>query len=275
MLPKVISSTEGRVVSCTHDGLPAVRKLTNRAELEGLIEARGQISGQQLQAGTSSYTLSVPQAYEWNEADGNLVLEYCPGENLELMLRDQGKRPRAVEILNAMLRYCLDEPFYWHDFAPRNILVDGDKLHILDFERGIKPDGVNDHQGFLEGKIYREYAAFLLPTERLVSTDVIFSEQEDCTPVRVATIDSKWIKRILARTHGVRDEICRGDILAATRTLVDAEEPYQKQDGTVEFPIIELEGLKKIDDGRTYIEAVIGRVRPRYAPKSCATHDFN
>ena len=108
------------------------------------------------------YKLNVPDIYDYN--NGIITMEKCRGDNLELTLRTKDQHKKGVKYTNELLRLFIDKSFYWHDFAPRNIMITDNTIWIMDFERGL--DVKYDLPLYLLNNVYEEYSAFMLPHER-------------------------------------------------------------------------------------------------------------
>ena len=181
-------------------------------------------------------------------------MERCFGENLELILRNKEKHKIGVEILNAILDFLLKNKIYWQDFAPRNILISDDEISIMDFERGISNECSNISEYFVN-TAYEEYAAFLLPEERIISLDEALCVKKDY-PISIDTIKSKRVKLILNEL-GFNKTCKLSDYYLAVKMIIINETPYENKNG-IKYPLISLEKYMKRYGYEKYVKRIIG-----------------
>lgn len=236
----VISLEEGRVILKTD----VVLKKSTENEFNNLRNAYNE---------TRKLTgIVVPKVYDY--VDGIIYMERLYGDNLELLLRNQTTHDFGVKKINYLLSYFLLNGFFWSDFAPRNILVDGSNYMIFDFERGFRTN-LSDKRLFLINNVYEEYSAFLLPEERIYSIDDIFQTSTNDT-ININEITSQRVKKILLLL-GFTENVPLSAYVFAIKMIVQNEEPYVKNKEIV-FPLLELEEFMKLNGKEEYARRIIG-----------------
>jgi len=258
---EVISLTKDKVWQTNYNNENAFCKKTTIDEVNNLRKVESFFKNNNCKI-LNDFTLKVPQIYSW---DGScLTMEECKGQNLEIMLRTMGQREEGKKFLNAMLNFMLNNNFYWHDFAPRNILVNQNEkeISIVDFERGIKLEGlsfINYVRDFIRENVYEEYAAFLLPSERVFEAKKIFSLNNDEIDydVDLKKVKSKRVKNIAQKLH-LPTPITYSKYLEIIYMLIKAETPYCRN-AEVIFPIVELEDILLTSGYNDYTNEILKR----------------
>lgn len=201
----------------------------------------------------SRYKISVPEVYDYT--NGIITMEKCTGSNLELTLRENKEHKKGVDFTNELLSFFLGKSFYWHDFAPRNIMIDDSTIWIMDFERGLSTNF--DLPLFFLNNVYEEYSAFLLPEERKFHLeDYIRKEKEK--KIKVDSLTSKRVIGICKILYGEKDEITIQEYYEALKVILEAEEPYRTKSEIV-YPLLELEDYLKENGREEYIKKVMRR----------------
>ena len=141
------------------------------------------------------------------------------------------------------MKFILKQHFYWQDFAPRNIIVSNKSIYFVDFEKGLN-FSTNNLQEFFRNHVFEEYSSFLLPNERLILADYIFSptSEEKNLKICVSDIQVKRIKSI-AVALGYTDTISMTTYLDIQKMIIKAEEPFIDSEANIVFPRIELSKL--------------------------------
>lgn len=246
---KVISLEKGKIKLLKNK----VIKKTTIEEVEFLLLANKFIDGlENITIFSKEYKIKTPKLYEYK--GGCLVMERCFGENLELILRDKNRHHIGVEILNSLLNFFLKNNIYWQDFAPRNILISENEISIMDFERGISRD-CSSISDYFVNNVYEEYAAFLLPEERIINIDKALFIENDYN-ISIEKIKSKRIRTIL-KTMGFNDSCNLSDYYLAAKMIIVNETPY-KNNYNLMFPLINLEIYMKKYGYEKYAKKIIG-----------------
>lgn len=216
-----------------------VHKRTSTQEKDNLIKAKFFLENKSIKINDMHYSIQVPDIYAWNETTNILSMSYCSGNNLELLLRTPHTRQNAIPFLQSILRFVLTQHFYWQDFAPRNIIVGDTTIYLVDFEKGLF-FSIDDWQTFLRNHVFEEYSSFLLPNERLISSELIFSpsSKERNKRIHINGIQVKRIKSI-AIALGYTDTISIEEYLNIQKMIIKAEEPFYMGTNLV-FPRVEL-----------------------------------
>ena len=244
---EVISLEKGKVTIKENE----VIKKSNKKELNNLLHAHKKINGQNIFIMGTDYNVVVPEVYDF--ADGNIIMEKCYGNNLEIMLRNNKTHSMGVEYNNQILKEFIKKKFFWKDYAPRNILVNHNSISIMDFERGIDEENVHLLEYFLDS-VYEEYGAFLLPEERFFKIDDFFNTKSDSI-ISINEIGSKRVKKIL-EVMGYENTIPFGAYVLAVRMIVINETPYVK-DNDIVYPLIELEEYIANEGYEKYTDRII------------------
>ena len=200
----------------------------------------------------TKYQIVTPKIYDFT--NNIITMERCFGDNLELILRHYNTYNKGVIFLNSLLKFFIDNNFYWQDFAPRNILIQNNKISILDFDRGIS-DKVSSLQNYLVDSVYEEYGAFSLPNDRIYNINDVY-DSSDNTLINISTIKSRRVRTIL-NLLGFKDYVPIKDYMLAVKMIVTNETPY-KNNKEILFPILELEEYLKNEGYQKYAEKIIG-----------------
>lgn len=243
MIDNIISYDSTKVWTIQKGNTIIFQKATSKEEVKHLMTAKDFLKGKSLTIDNKVFTLEVPNILDWEEKIGILSMSFCKGDNLEILLRTPSHRQHAILILHAIFNFILENNFYWYDFAPRNILIDDDKISFVDFEKGLRFDVV-DLKAFLRNRVYEEYSSFLLKEERIFTVDNIF-ELDDCDKIdNFCKVEDIKIKRVQATAIalGYAGAISKEQYLNIYRMFLIAEEPFVEQDELI-FPRIELEEI--------------------------------
>lgn len=246
---EVISLEEGKI---SFDG-DLVYKKSNASEYETLNLVYDKLlKFNTIEIDGKSYKIKSPKVYDFN--NDVICMSRCYGSNLEIILRSQESHGRGVKYLNKLFTHFIDNKFFWKDFAPRNIMIDNETIYIMDFERGVVDESTTV-KDYLIDIVYEEYAAFLLPSERLIDINSVY-RSEDCKLMDVNTIKSRRVKNILKLTCN-KDNVTYKDYLSAIKKIVVSETPYM-ENGEIKYPIIELEEFMKNNGVEEYAKRVVG-----------------
>ncbi len=256
---EVISLSKDKVYQIDYNGKKSYIKKTIYTEVQNIKRARNFLEQKNgIELNGKSYRIKVPKLYYWDSKKNFLIMEECIGDNVELMLRSLPKRKLGVQILYSIMKFILNQNFYWHDFAPRNILFNelASEITFVDFERGITLDNNINKLNYFRENVYEEFVAFLLPDERPCSVDTIFSlHNEDDYHLNINNIKSNRI-RLLSKKLGYSNTILFSQYLQMIKMLIVAEEPFENCEN-IEFPIVELERILAQDGYDRYISKVL------------------
>lgn len=260
---EVISLTKDKVLKIKYRHKNAYLKNTTKDELINLRRAEKFLKNKEIMLLNEKYQIRTPKIYLWNKLNQQIIMEECKGENLELMLRNKNRRTEGIKILHTFMKFILDESFFWHDFAPRNILINNEKkeIELVDFEKGITLEKDFDIKHFLRENVYEEYAAFLLPEERALNEKKVFSigQNEDDIKLSIESIKSNRVKQIATKL-GIKKYILMSQYLNILHMIISAEEPFKRKDNTI-FPIVELENILQEKGYSCYTDEIIKRYK--------------
>lgn len=236
---KIISLDPNKAWYEEINNVPAFKKITTFSEVELLQYAKNVLDNKFVYILGHRFFIKVPDVYNWDNINSILTMSYCKGENLECLLCEPTTRNFGIELLQAMLKFILDNNFYWYDFAPRNILVDSSTIYLVDFEKGID-DKIKHLKLFLRNHVFEEYSSFLLRNERIFNTDFVYSlyDGETDKPICITDIKVKRFKSV-ALQLGYTDTITLSQLLDIQKRIINAEEPYY-HNGQIIFPRIQL-----------------------------------
>lgn len=245
---EVISLDEGRIAF----NEKKVIKLTSESEKTCLVKASETLKTfSPFSFQGKEYNICTPNVYDFS--NGKLTMERCFGDNLEILLRGSKHSVNAL-LVNELLKYFIENKFFWKDFAPRNIMINDNYIYIMDFERGLVLGSININDYFANN-VYEEYSAFLLPNERQISIDEALPLNINCENISVASIESKRIKTILKQL-GYTTSCSLKDYYEAVRMLINAETPFVSK-GEIIFPLVELEDYIKENGYEKYAKRII------------------
>lgn len=236
---QIISLDMDKVHKINYKGKTAIIKKSKETEVDSLKLAKEMLQNVTCIINGKKYNLNIPNVYEWNDINQTIIMEYCKGENLELIIRNNSTREYGVKSLHTLLNLILNNNFYWYDFAPRNILISENEITFVDFERGINPNE-NELQ-YLRGLVYEEYVAFLLPNERPILNERLFAiDKKDDYKINFDDIKSNRIKALLKKLNLNEKQINYSTYLHMWNLIVSAETP-RKNGNTIIYPIVEME----------------------------------
>lgn len=242
---QIISLDSKRIEYETVNNRQIVHKKTSIQEKNNLVKAKKFLKDKNVMIRNSYYAIRVPDIYSWDNNTNILSMSYCPGKNLELLLRNADSRQSAIPFFQSLMRFILSNNFYWQDFAPRNIIIDYKTIYLVDFEKGLD-FSIDNLQTFFRSHVFEEYSSFLLPNERLISAEQVFrpSSEEKNKQIHVDDIKVKRIKA-LAIALGYSDIISIETYLHIQKMIIKAEEPFYNGQSII-FPRIEL--AKMLED---------------------------
>ena len=244
----VISLDENRVKILDD----CVEKQSDYKEALCLRKAKEIISNFNLfEINNKKYKLNVPEIYDYN--NGIIVMEKCQGDNLEISLREMENHKNSAEYNNKLLQLFINKEFYWHDYAPRNILIDKGEIWIMDFERGLSDKC--ELPLYLLNNVYEEYSAFLLPEEREVDLDKIINNSNN-SMINVKDIKSQRFRIISRMMYGEKEQISIKEFSKVIKSILCAEEPYIENDQII-YPLLELEDYVAEYGREKYAEKVL------------------
>lgn len=245
---EVISLDEGRIVFNEKE----VTKLTSESEKIYLEKANQTLkSFSPFYFQEKEYNIYTPKIYDFS--NGKLTMERCFGDNLEILLRSSNHDINAI-LLNELLKYFIDNKFFWKDFAPRNIMINDNNIYIMDFERGLLLGDININDYFAD-TVYEEYSAFLLLNERQISIDKALPLNINDENINIESIKSNRIKTILKQLGNISSCSLK-DYYEAVRMIINAEIPFISKEKIV-FPLIELEDYIKENGYEKYAKRII------------------
>lgn len=228
------------------------RKQSSEKEKNNIELFAKQIENKNIFVFNKKFSLNIPKIYDWNKENQILTMEYCKGVNLEFLLRDTKTYNYGHTILDKLLKFMIDNKFYWVDFAPRNVLINDDKITLVDFEKGFE---AKDTREYLRNHVYEEYGSFTFLEDRMYNPNEVFdtTDEEEEYSYAISKIGPRRIKTV-ARLLGYKEVLTRKEYLSIIKMFIIAEEPYRNGDEVI-FPRVELE--KVLKDKETNPEAFV------------------
>lgn len=234
----IISFSQDKIWIEKKEALLVVKKITTKKEVNSLIRAKRFLQNKSIVIGNQTYFFNVPSIQDWNENLKTLTMSYCSGDNLETLLRRESSRKYAIPLLEALLKFIINNSFAWVDFAPRNILIDKHTISFVDFEKDLDFK-IPNLFSFLRYHIYEEYSSFLLPKERLFQTNKVFSLQNDEVEYYMSVNDIR-IKKIKSVATALNYEtLSFSEYLNIQKMIIFAQEPFILKNSII-FPRIYL-----------------------------------
>ena len=239
---QIISFDNNKVWEHTEHNIKTIFKKTNDMEVKNLMNAKEFLKNSKIIVNGINYTINVPDVIDWNNLSQTLHMTFCPGQNMELLLRDTKQRNQYIPLFQTIFMFMFKEGFYWQDFAPRNILIQSTNISLVDFEKGLNFGNQNLIK-FLRDHVYEEYSSFLLRDERLLNPSSIFNATTKEKKEHI-TIDSIEVKRFraIAKALNYPAIITYEQYLYIQYLIINAETPYYVNEDIV-FPRIKLENI--------------------------------
>ena len=237
---EVISLDPTKAWPDTFAGMPAFKKITTHDEVQRIQYAQSILGNQILIIGERTFSIMLPEIYDWDLSTSTLTMSFCDGENLEAMLVEPETHEFAKEVLNSMLCLIISKRFFWYDFAPRNILVSADAIYLLDFEKGLDTN-VEHLKLFLRKHVFEEYSSFIFPHERIFAADYVYTlyDDEKDTELSIETVKAKRFKAVAAEL-GYTGKLKTSELLEIQKLILIAQDPYISETGTFVFPRVAL-----------------------------------
>ena len=218
-------------------------KYTTSTEVETNSMLSQSVLGQTISVSGVEHKIYLPRIYDWDDEKRILTMEYCKGKNLEFILRNKDTYNYGVTVLNKLLTLFIELGIYWIDFAPRNVLIEENKVCIVDFEKGI--GYYNGIKQYLRNHVYEEYGSFSFIEDRMFTPDEVFElgQDEENKDVYIPSIGPKRIKA-MAKLLGYDKHLSQREFLQIIKTFIIAEQPTINN-GIFIFPRVYLEQILK------------------------------
>lgn len=217
-------------------------KRSSNKEKESIEYFSKILQNKKLHVFDKNFIFNIPKIYDWNEENEILTMEYCEGVNLEFILRNKETYKYGLVILNELLKFMINNKYYWIDFAPRNVLISDEQITLVDFEKGFH---AKDTRDYLRNHVYEEYGSFTFVEDRMYTPDEVFdtTEEEEEHLYVISEIGPRRIKTV-AGLLGYKDFLTKEEYLSIIKMFIIAEEPYKNEHETI-FPRVELEKVLK------------------------------
>lgn len=255
---QVISYDYKKVHISFENGNKVFSKFTTEKEYFNILRAEKYISKKNNISGCR-FEIKIPKIIEWRGDISLLKLDFCEGENLELLIRyDIENRSLYVKLINLLLKYMKDNKFWWEDFSPRNIILNfsNDIIYFVDFEKNLILGDEDSVYEMFVLNIIEELSAFLLKNE-LEYLYKIFNEiKPNKNGVYINNIKSRRRKLLLYHYFGKKD-FYLWDELKYVNDLLIGFIKAKCNNKEIYYPIIEIEENLNLDGVESYVNRII------------------
>ena len=237
-------------------------KKTNKSEDNTIKKISKILNESKILINDKEYFLYIPKVYNWDNNNKILYMQFCHGKNLEFILRDEKTHKLGCTILNEVLNFFIVNKIFWVDFAPRNILINNNKIILVDFEKGLSPKNTKVYD-YLRNHVYEEYCLFLFENERIYSDDFVFKirKSEENKIYNISEIKSIRIKEMAIKL-GYNKQITNTEYIEILKIFILVEKP-KIIDGSFYFPGVYLDNIIT-DNNNLYINKYISKVLELY-----------
>ena len=237
-------------------------KKTNKSEDNTIKKISKILNESKILINDKEYFLYIPKVYNWDNNNKILYMQFCHGKNLEFILRDEKTHKLGCTILNEVLNFFIVNKIFWVDFAPRNILINNNKIILVDFEKGLSPKNTKVYD-YLRNHVYEEYCLFLFENERIYSDDFVFKirKSEENEIYNISEIKSIRIKEMAIKL-GYNKQITNTEYIEILKIFILVEKP-KIIDGSFYFPGVYLDNIIT-DNNNLYINKYISKVLELY-----------
>ena len=237
-------------------------KKTCENEIKNLKKLKQLINNKKIIIEEKEYNILLPNVLKWDKINHILYTDFCDGENLECLLRNQESHEKGVLILNSLLEFMINNNIFWVDFAPRNILISENIIYLVDYEKGIM-DSKKVYE-YLRNHVYEEYALFLFKNERLFDLDYILRarEEEKGKIIPFNELECQRIKKMAEKMNFI-NEITIEQYLKLLGILIKVEEP-KIINNNFNFPGVELDKIFKSNSFTLALEIYVLKVLELY-----------
>ena len=237
-------------------------KKTNKSEDNTLKKISKILNESKILINDKEYFLYIPKVYNWDNVNEILYMQFCYGKNLEFILRNEETHNLGCTILNELLKFFIVNKIFWVDFAPRNILINNNKIILVDFEKGLLPKNTKVYD-YLRNHVYEEYCLFLFENERIYSDNFVFRirKNEKNKIYNISEIKSIRIKK-MAIKFGYNKQMTNDKYIEILKIFVLVEKP-KIIDEKFYFPGVYLDSIIT-DNNNLYIDKYISKVLELY-----------
>jgi len=239
----------------------SVIKVTNERELLNSKILRDFIKNQKLLIPSfGMFTIKIPE-FELFDCK-KLKMEFCHGETLEKLLKNHNSssRKNLLGIIGALFRWFFNNFIVWHDFAPRNIIIDFYKKVIVfvDFERSIMTtNGKIDEAEYcfyLSDIIAEEWGAFLTTDEFNHLLPYFWDKAKEVNkyPINLTSKRKLAIARILC----LEKTVTAKDVVFISRAMQEISQAKIVNNLFI-FPLITIERLTKKLGPNYYAQLIV------------------
>jgi len=189
-----------------------------------------------------------------------LTTEFCIGDNLEGVLKQNKDQVFWLKLLRQMLRAFQVRGFLWGDLAPRNMIFDKKSkiIYIIDFEKrlDIKDSSVkqDDFNLFFRNYAYEEFSCVLGATaQKILFIDFLTYDSQIEIPMD--EIKSKRKKKLLERIFGEKNQYPIKEIGFVEDLMSVTATPFLVNQKPV-YPMFLIEKIVKKGGAYAYTEIV-------------------
>ena len=261
--PGVLSFDPEKVKLLGLNGSRVIAKYTSSEEYQQMCRVSAYLDKHLLSV-TGARVLTVP-ILSWDPVYSVLTTEFCDGINLEHALRRVGEKVQRFECITffrELLRKMREQGFLWGDCAPRNMILCGNTLRIVDFERSLALLGhaVDPpvFSRFFRDYSYEEFSCFLFREEQ----DFLFKEfltpELEREEILVSLISSKRKRALLAIRFGNKISYGIQEVEEVENIMADVATPFLVN----EKPFYPMETIEYITTNGGKYADIIFRIHP-------------
>lgn len=259
MLPVVISYDSEKVYLLNQN----VIKITNDRELLNIHRFRECIKNQKIfLTDFGHFKVQVPNIESFSYP--KLEMEFLRGYNFEILLKksDRHSRSRLLRIVASLFAWFYNNLVIWHDFAPRNVIINFEKeiINFVDFERGfvIMNGKIEkaEYYHYLSNIIAEEWGAFLTIDE----FNYLLPNFWD----GVNEIDDKPDALTSKRKSAIFKVLYPGQSITTKKTVLISRAMQkvaqaENRNGFLNFPLIIIERMTKKLGVDWYAQIIVGK----------------
>lgn len=243
-------------------------KITNEKEVLNLERMRDLARNHKLfLPGFGVFQIRIPEI-ELFDGCQKLKMEFIHGATLESLLKtsNHSHRIQLLRIIKVLFRWFSRNLIVWHDFAPRNVIIDFDKkiVGFVDFERGITTiNGRVDESElcfYLSNTVAEEWGAFLTAAEFNYLLPSFWNKAKE-TGSDPAILTSKR-RLAIAQALWPGKDVTAKDVVFISQAMQEVAQATENR-GVFIFPLIAIESLTKRLGPNYYARIVLRHLQRR------------
>jgi tRNA A-37 threonylcarbamoyl transferase component Bud32 len=262
-LPVVISYDPEKVYLLNQN----VIKITDDRELLNICHFRECIKNQKIFLTDFGYfKVQIPNIESFSYP--KLEMEFLCGYNLETLLKKSNRhnRNKLFRIVTSLFTWFYNNLVVWHDFAPRNVIINFEKeiINFVDFERGfvIMNSKIEkaEYYYYLSNIIAEEWSAFLTIDEfnYLLPNFWDGVNEIDDKPDTLTSKRKFAIFKVLYHEQSITTK----KTVLISRAMQEVAQA-ENRNGFLNFPLIIIERMTKKLGVDWYAQIIAGKIKRR------------